>query len=177
MTGLPVTSLKTVPLSYGFVYEIHKGRVRCYNVSMKVRHVDHVGINVEDLEAAKTFFTDLGFTVIGEMEMKGELLDKVTGLKNAKDDLVMLQAPDGQLNLELVQYHHPLDEAGVQISKANTLGLRHLCLNVEGLDSIVATLQQKGHQLMGEVQTYENAWKLCYIRGPEGIIIELAEQL
>jgi 4-hydroxyphenylpyruvate dioxygenase-like putative hemolysin len=114
---------------------------------------------------------------MGQGAMEGELLDKVTGLKNAKDDLVMLQAPDGQLNLELVQYHHPLDEAGVQISKANTLGLRHLCLNVEGLDSIVATLQQKGHQLMGEVQTYENAWKLCYIRGPEGIIIELAEQL
>lgn len=144
---------------------------------MKIRHIDHVGINVEDLEAAKTFFTDLGFTVMGEAVMQGELLDRVTGLKNAKDDLVMLQAPDGQLNLELVKYRHPVDEAGVQPSAANTLGLRHLCFEVEGLDDMLATLQEKGYELVGEVQTYENTWKLCYIHGPEGIIIELAEQL
>ena len=144
---------------------------------MKVRHVDHIGINVEDLKAAKQFFTDLGFIVTGEMAMEGELLDRVTGLKDANDNLVMLQAPDGQLNIELMQYHHPLDEAGIQPSAANTLGLRHLCFQVEGLDDILASLQQKGHELMGEVQTYENTYKLCYIHGPEGIIIELAEQL
>lgn len=144
---------------------------------MKVRHVDHIGINVEDLEAAKTFFTDLGFTMVGKMTMQGELLDRVTGLKNAKDDLVMLQTPDGQLNLELVKFHHPVDKAGVQPSAANTLGLRHLCFEVEGLDEILAGLKQKGYELVGEVQTYENVWKLCYIHGPEGIIIELAEQL
>lgn len=144
---------------------------------MKVLHVDHVGINVENLEAAKTFFTDLGFTVLGQALMEGELLDRVTGLKNAKDDLVMLQAPDGQCNIELVQFHNPVDEAGVQPSAANTLGIRHLCLQVEGLDDILANLQQKGHKLVGEVQTYENSYKICYIRGPEGIIVELAEQL
>jgi catechol 2,3-dioxygenase-like lactoylglutathione lyase family enzyme len=135
-----------------------------------------VGINVEDLDAAKSFFTDLGFTVAGQMAMEGELLDRVTGLKNAKDDLVMLQAPDKQLSIELVKFHHPLDTAGVQPSAANTLGLRHLCFEVEGLDEILAALQQKGHKLVGEVRTYENSWKLCYVRGPEGIIIELAEQ-
>jgi catechol 2,3-dioxygenase-like lactoylglutathione lyase family enzyme len=144
---------------------------------MKLKHVDHIGINVEDIDAAKTFFTDLGFAFMGQSVMEGELLDKVTGLKNAKDDLVMLQAPDGQLNIELVKFHHPLDENGIQPSAANTLGLRHLCFEVEGLDEILADLQQKGHQLIGEVQTYENIWKLCYIRGPEGLIIELAEQL
>jgi catechol 2,3-dioxygenase-like lactoylglutathione lyase family enzyme len=144
---------------------------------MKIRHVDHIGINVENLESVKTFFTDLGFTVMGEMTMQGELLDRVTGLKNANDDLVMLQAPDGQLNIELVMYHNPVDEAGIQPSAANTLGLRHLCFQVEGLDDILASLQQKGHKLMGEVQMYENTYKLCYIHGPEGIIIELAEQL
>lgn len=144
---------------------------------MKIKHVDHIGINVEDLESAKTFFTDLGFSVMGEMTMEGELLDRVTGLKNARDDLVMLQAPDGQLNIELVMYHNPVDEAGIQPSTANTLGLRHLCFQVEDLDDILAMLQQKGHKLMGEVQIYENTYKLCYIRGPEGIIIELAEQL
>jgi catechol 2,3-dioxygenase-like lactoylglutathione lyase family enzyme len=144
---------------------------------MKIRHIDHIGINVEDLDAAKTFFTDLGFTVEGQMVMEGELLDRVIGLKDAKDDLVMLQAPDKQLNIELVKFHHPVDKAGVQTSAANTLGLRHLCFEVEGLDEILASLQQKGHKLVGDVQTYENSWKLCYIHGPEGIIIELAEQL
>jgi catechol 2,3-dioxygenase-like lactoylglutathione lyase family enzyme len=144
---------------------------------MKIRHIDHIGINVADLDAAKLFFTDLGFTVAGEMVMQGELVDKVTGLQGVKDDLVMLQAPDKQLNIELVKFHSPLDEAGIQPSAANTLGLRHLCFDVEGLDEILASLQQKGHQLMGEVQTYEASWKLCYVRGPEGIIIELAERL
>lgn len=144
---------------------------------MKIKHVAHVGINVVDLEAAKAFFADLGFTVMGQMIMEGELLDKVTGLTDAKDDLLMLQAPDGQLNLELVRWHNPVDTAGVQPSAANTLGLRHLCFAVEGLDEIVASLKQKGHELMGEVQTYEDTYKLCYVRGPEGIIIELAEQL
>jgi catechol 2,3-dioxygenase-like lactoylglutathione lyase family enzyme len=136
-----------------------------------------VGINVEDLEAAKIFFTDLGFTVMGEMVMQGELVDRVTGLKDVKDDIVMLQAPDGQLNIELVKFHNPVDKAGVQPSAANTLGLRHLCFEVEDLEGIVADLQTKGHKLMGEIQTYENAWQLCYVRGPEGVIIELAEQL
>jgi catechol 2,3-dioxygenase-like lactoylglutathione lyase family enzyme len=144
---------------------------------MKIKHVDHIGINVENLEAAKIFFTDLGFSVVGEMVMQGELVDRVTGLKDVKDDLVMLQAPDGQLNLELVKFHYPVDEAGVQPVLSNTLGLRHLCFEVEGLDGIVATLQTKGHKLVGEIQIYENTWKLCYVRGPEGIIIELAEKL
>jgi catechol 2,3-dioxygenase-like lactoylglutathione lyase family enzyme len=144
---------------------------------MKIKHVDHIGINVQNLEAVKTFFTDLGFTVAGEMEMQGELVDRVTGLKGVKDDIVMLQAPDGRLNLELVKFHHPMDEAGVQPAFSNTLGLRHLCFEVEELDSIVATLKQKGIGLVGEIQTYKDSWKLCYVRGPEGIIIELAEHL
>jgi len=144
---------------------------------MKVRHIDHIGINVEDLETAKSFFTDLGFTVVGEMEMQGELVDRVTGLKGVKDDIVMLQAPDGQLNLELVKFHHPVDDAGVQPVLANTLGLRHLCFEVEDLKGIVANLQTKGHELVGEIQQYKDSWKLCYVRGPEGIIIELAEKL
>jgi catechol 2,3-dioxygenase-like lactoylglutathione lyase family enzyme len=144
---------------------------------MKIKHIDHIGINVDNLEAAKVFFTDLGFRVTGEMVMQGELVDRVTGLKDVKDDLIMLQAPDRQLNLELVKFHHPVDEAGVQPALSNTLGLRHLCFDVDDLDGIVATLQQKGHKLVGEIQTYKNTWKLCYVRGPEEIIIELAERL
>jgi catechol 2,3-dioxygenase-like lactoylglutathione lyase family enzyme len=144
---------------------------------MKIKHIDHVGINVEDLEVAKLFFTDLGFMVVGEAKMQGELVDRVTGLKDVEDNLVMLQAPDKQLNIELVTFHNPIDKAGVQSLAPNALGLRHLCFEVEGLDDILDSLQQKGHKLVGEIQTYENMWKLCYVYGPEGIIIELAEQL
>ena len=157
--------------------QYHPGRDYCYTTPMKLKHVDHIGINVVDLQKVKDFFVGLGFTVVGEMTMEGELVDKVTGLKGAKDDMVMLQAPDGQLNLELVNFHNPVDEAGLQPSAANTLGMRHLCFQVEGFDEIVADLQQKGYQLMGEVQNYEDTFKLCYVQGPEGIIIELAEQL
>jgi len=143
---------------------------------MKIQHVDHVGINVENLEPMKDFFVGMGFTVMGQTVMQGELVDRVTGLKNVKDDLLMLQAPDGQFNIELVRFQHPLDEAGIQPVKPNTLGLRHLCFSVEGLDDIVANLQIKGYTLVGEIQTYQESFKVCYINGPEGVIIELAEQ-
>jgi catechol 2,3-dioxygenase-like lactoylglutathione lyase family enzyme len=144
---------------------------------MKILHVDHIGINVEDLDTAKSFFIDLGFKVVGETTMQGELVERVIGLKDVRDNIVMLQAPDGEVNLELVQFHHPIDEEGIQIVPANKLGLRHLAFQVDDLEEIIADLKQKGHELVGEIQTYENIWKLCYVRGPEGIILELAEQL
>jgi len=144
---------------------------------MKILHVDHIGINVENLKAAKIFFTDLGFTVMGETTMHGEVVERVIGLKDVRDDLVMLQAPDGQLNVELVKFHHPVDPEGIRIPAANTLGIRHIAFQVEDLEGIVNTLKQKGTKLVGEIQTYEDLWKLCYVRGPEGIILELAEQI
>lgn len=144
---------------------------------MKVLRVDHIGINVQDLEAAKAFFIDLGFVLAGEMTMEGELVERVIGLTDVRDDMAMLQAPDGNINLELVKFHHPLDKDGVQEVAANTLGLRHLCFEVDDLEETVATLRERGHKLVGEIQTYEDMWKLCYIRGPEAIIIELAEKL
>ncbi len=113
---------------------------------------------------------------MGQTVMQGELVDRVAGLKNVKDDLLMLRAPDGQFNIELVRFHHPLDEAGIQPVKPNTLGLRHLCFSVEGLDDMVASLQGKGYTLVGEVQTYQESFKVCYVNGPEGVIVELAEQ-
>ena len=153
------------------------GRGDCYIGYMKIHHVNHLGINVVDLTAAKTFFTDLGFTVEGEAKMQSELLDKVTGLKNASTELVMLLAPDGQFNLEIVKYNQPIDPEGSRVPAVNGLGLGHLAFEVDDVDGIVAALKQKGHELIGEVQTYENSWKLCYIRGPEGIIVELAERI
>lgn len=144
---------------------------------MKIRHVNHIGINVENLTAAKEFFVDFGFNVVGEMHMEGELVERVIGLKNVSDDLVMLEAPDGQISIELVKYHSPVDPQGVQSTQANTFGMRHIAFEVENLDEIVKNLEKKGIQLVGDVQTYEHSWKLCYVRGPEGILIELAEQL
>ncbi|HEU4914565.1 MAG TPA: VOC family protein [Candidatus Saccharimonadales bacterium] len=144
---------------------------------MKIKHVDHVGIVVQDLEAAKAFFVDLGFTVMAEMPIQGEWVERIIGLSDVSEDIAMLEAPDGQLNLELVKFHRPVDPAGIQPGHANTLGLRHLAFQVEDIDELVGTLKQKGHELVGEVRTYENMWRLCYVRGPESIIIELAERL
>ena len=144
---------------------------------MSVRHVNHIGINVEDLDAAKVFFTDLGFTVMGESKMEGKLLDEVTGLKDAQTELIMLQAPDSQVCLEIVKYHHPVDTEGKNPRSVNALGLGHIAFEVDDLDGIVKDLKQKGYSLVGSVQNYENIWKLCYVRGPEGIIVELAEKL
>ncbi len=132
---------------------------------------------MDNLEAAKIFFTDLGFTVQGEAKMQGDLLDQVTGLKGARTELVTLQAPDGQLSLELVKYHYPVAPEGIRQGGANAHGMRHIAFQVDDLDGIVKILKQKGYDLVGSVQNYENVWKLCYVRGPEGIIVELAEQI
>jgi len=144
---------------------------------MKIRHVNHIGINVNDLESAKTFFTDLGFTVMGEASNEGKLLDEVTGLKDAWTDLVMLEAPDKQLSIEVIKYHHPVDPEGIRSHEPYAHGLGHIAFEVEDLGDIVESLKRKGYGLVGSVQNYEDVWKLCYVRGPEGIIVELAEQL
>ncbi len=149
----------------------------CYIEDMKIRRVDHVGIVVNDLAAAKAFFVDLGFTVLGEMAVQGKWVERIMGLTDVRDDLVMLQAPDGQFNLELVKFHHPVDQDGIRPAEANTLGIRHIAFQVDDVEGIVDTLKHKGSELVGEIQTYEDSYKLCYVRGPEGIIIELAEQL
>jgi catechol 2,3-dioxygenase-like lactoylglutathione lyase family enzyme len=144
---------------------------------MKVRHIDHIGIVVNDLAVAKAFFVDFGFTVLGEMKMQGELLDRVTGLDGARTEVVMLQAPDRQLNLELAKFHQPADRQSTQPASANALGLRHIAFLVEGIEDIVDSLKQKGTEVFSDIQTYEDMYRLCYVRGPEGIIVELAEQI
>ncbi len=144
---------------------------------MKIQRIDHVGIIVNDLPAAKAFFLDLGLEVQGEGELEGAWLDQIVGLKNAKTALVYLRMPDGQAGLELVKFYRPSDESGIQPSSANTFGIRHIAFVVDDIEAVVARLKQKGVELFSEIQTYENEYKLCYVRGPEGIILELAEQL
>ncbi len=148
---------------------------------MKIHKIDHIGIVVNDLSAAKAFFLDLGLEVQGETEVKGEWVERVVGLNDVRAMVVMLGMPDGQVNLELAKFYTPSDERGIQQSFANTLGIRHIAFVVEDIEAIVAKLKKKGMETFSEIQTataYENTrYKLCYIRGPEGIILELAEQV
>jgi 4-hydroxyphenylpyruvate dioxygenase-like putative hemolysin len=104
-------------------------------------------------------------------------VERIIGLQDVKAEIIMLRTPDGETNIELSKFHSPTDENGIQSSLANTLGIRHITFAVEDIEAIVAKLKQNGAELVGEIQTYENTYKLCYIRGPEGIILALAEQL
>ncbi|WHY94454.1 VOC family protein [Neobacillus cucumis] len=144
---------------------------------MKVNRIDHVSINVNDLSEAKAFFLDLGLEVKAEWELDGEQLDRIVGLKDVKTACVGLGMPDGQAWIELVKFYTPSDEKDFQQPFANTLGIRHICFNVEDIEAIVAKLKKKGTEIFSEIQQYEESYKLCYVRGPEGIILELAEQI
>lgn len=144
---------------------------------MKIHRIDHVGVIVKDLPAAKAFFVDLGLEILGEAEVKGEWVERIIGLNDVRQTVVMLGMPDGQATLELVKFHTPLDEKGIQESFANTLGIQHIAFAVEDIEAIVAKLKKNGAELFGEIQNYENMYKLCYVRGPEGIILELAEKI
>src|SRR5438477_11334059 len=144
---------------------------------MKIKRIDHIGIVVNDLAKAKSFFADFGFTVQGEAEEQSELLDKVVGLKNAKSQIVFMQAPNGQINLELAKFLNPADKSGVSENFIYSHGMQHLAFVVENIEDIVATVKQKGYEVFVDTYNYKNMYKLCYFRGPEGIILELAESL
>jgi len=144
---------------------------------MKLKRIDHIGVVVNDLQAAKEFFVDFGFTVQGEAEEQSELLDKVAGIKGAKSQIVFLQAPNNQITLELTKMLNPASNEEVPESFIYTHGLRHLAFVVEDIESIVAAMKQKGYEVFVDIYNYEGIYKLCYFHGPEGIIIELAEQL
>ncbi|MBP1947527.1 VOC family protein [Virgibacillus litoralis] len=144
---------------------------------MKVHRIDHVGVIVNDLPAAKAFFIELGLEVLGETEVEGEWVERIIGLNDVRETVVMLGVTDGQATMELVKFHTPSDEEGIQESFANTLGIRHIAFAVEDIEAVVAKLKKIGAELIGNIQNYENAYKLCYIRGPEGIILELAEKI
>jgi len=144
---------------------------------MKIHRIDHVGVVVNDLPAAKAFFLDFGLEMLGEGKVEGEWVERIIGLQDVKVEFVMLRTPDGEANIELVKFHTPSDEKGMQRPLANTLGIRHIAFVVEDIEAIVAKLKKNGTELFGEIQNYENAYKLCYVRGPEGIILEFAEQI
>ena len=145
---------------------------------MTLKRMDNVGIVVDDLAAAITFFVELGLKVEGEMQVEGRWVDRVVGLDAVQVDVAMLRTPDGHSRLELMKFERPAAiSAEPKDAPANTLGIRRLMFAVEDIDDVVARLQAHGAELVGEVEQYEDRYRLCYLRGPEGIIIALAEQL
>lgn len=143
---------------------------------MKINRMDHVSINVLDLTAATRFFVSLGFVVKGEWEASGPQLDRVTGLREAKTSCVALAIPDGETWLELVHYLAPMDTRE-PINEVNSRGLRHLCLNVESLDKMIQLVELQGYPVIHPVEQFGETYRLCYVRGPEGILLELAETI
>ena len=139
--------------------------------------MEHVGIVVDDLAAATEFFVELGLKVLGEMPVEGEWVDRVVGLEGIRVDIAMLETPDGHGRLELVKFHAPPSQGGDRDAQANAQGIRHLAFAVDDIDAVVAGLRARGSELVGEVENYEDIYRLCYVRGPEGIIIELAERI
>jgi catechol 2,3-dioxygenase-like lactoylglutathione lyase family enzyme len=144
---------------------------------MPVERMDHVGIVVEDLSAATAFFVELGLEQQGEGEVGGDWVDRVVGLEGVQARLVMMETPDGHGRLELVKFHAPPHRDGDGPAPANTTGLRHVSFRVDDLDAVLARLRAYGAELVGEVERCEDIFRLCYVRGPEGIIVELAERL
>jgi catechol 2,3-dioxygenase-like lactoylglutathione lyase family enzyme len=139
--------------------------------------VDHVGVVVEDLEAAVAFFATLGFERDGGGEVEGEDVGRIVGLDGVHTEFVMVRAPDGSGTLELIRFHAPPADQPPQALPANRLGYRHLCIEVEELDALVERLREDGYDLVGEAVDFGNVFRLCYVRGPEGLIVELAQRI
>jgi len=145
---------------------------------MTIQRMDHVSVVVDDLEAAKAFFLELGMELEAEAPIEGPWVDRVNGLDGVRVDIAMLRTPDGHGRLELTKFHSPKAVTPEpENALGNTLGLRSVMFAVDDIDAAVAGLRVHGAKLVGEVARYQDSYRLCYVRGPEGIIIALAEEL
>ena len=145
---------------------------------MTIKRLDHVSVVIEDLAAAVTFFTALGMTIEGQAPIEGPWVDRINAIEGVKVDIVMMKTPDGHGRLELTKFRNPkLVEIEPAIAPPNALGLRSVMFTVESVDDTVARLRSHGAELIGEVVQYEDKYRLCYMRGPAGIIVSLAEEL
>lgn len=145
---------------------------------MTIKRMDHVSIIVDDLPAAIAFFTTLGMAVEGQMPVEGSWVDRLNGLDGVRVDIAMMRTPDGHGRVELTRFRHPdLVQAEPVMAPPNTLGFRQIMFAVEDLDATVARLRAHDAELIGEVVQYEDKYRLCYVRGPAGIILALAEEL
>jgi catechol 2,3-dioxygenase-like lactoylglutathione lyase family enzyme len=146
-------------------------------VPMTVERMDHVGVVVDDLEAAVAFFVELGLEVNGTTPAEGEWVDRIVGLTGVRVDTAMLQAPDGSGRIELVEFDAPLFAGDARPEPANVPGLRHLAFQVDDIADTLTRLAAHGAELVGQVEDYGTVFRLCYVRGPAGMIVELAERL
>ena len=145
---------------------------------MTIKRLDHVSIVVDDLGAAIAFFVELGMELEGQASVEGPSVDRVSGLDDVRVDIAMMRTPDGHGRLELTKFHSPTAvSAEPENAPGNTLGLRSIMFAVDDIDSALAGLRTHGAELIGEVVQYEDSYRLCYVRGPDGIIVELAERI
>ena len=143
----------------------------------RIRRFDHVGITVADLDTVMAFFVELGLVVEGRMFMEGEFVDTVIGIANSRSEIVTLLLPDGGTKLELSSFIRPDHEPGSPRSMSNELGLRNISFEVDDLQAIVDRLALDGYGLVGGIGQYEDMWRMAYVRGPEGIIVSLAQRI
>ena len=145
---------------------------------MTIQRMDHVSVVVDDLEAAIAFFVELGMELEGSAPIEGPWVDRVNGLDGVRVDIAMMRTPDGHGRLELTKFHTPTAViAEPQNAPPNTLGLRSVMFAVDDVDATMADLRARGAELIGEVVRYGDVYRLCYVRGPAGIIVALAEEL
>jgi catechol 2,3-dioxygenase-like lactoylglutathione lyase family enzyme len=143
-----------------------------------LKRIDNVAIVIDDLDAAIAFFEELGLEVEGRATVEGDWVDRVVGLEGTRSDIAMMRTPDGHGRLELTRYQHPPAVGPDPRSEpANTRGMGRIMFTVDNVDDVVERLQALGGELVGEILQYENAYRLCYLRGPEGIIVALAQEL
>jgi catechol 2,3-dioxygenase-like lactoylglutathione lyase family enzyme len=144
---------------------------------MAIVRMDHVSVVVGDLEAAKAFFVELGMELEGQAPIEGPSVDRLNSLDGVRAEIAMMRTPDGHGRLELTKFHSPT-AVGAELENApNTLGLRSIMFAVDDLDAALAGLRAQSAELVGEVAQYQDSYRLCYVSGPEGIIVALAEQL
>ena len=142
-----------------------------------IRRFDHVGITVADLDRVTAFFVGLGFEVEGRMFMEGEFVDTVIGIPSSRSEIVMLRPPDGGTGLELSSFIRPTHEPGSPDAMSNQLGLRNVAFEVDNLQAVLDRLAADGYRLVGGVGHYEGIWRMAYVRGPEGVIVALAQRM
>jgi catechol 2,3-dioxygenase-like lactoylglutathione lyase family enzyme len=144
---------------------------------MTIQRMDHVGIVVDDLEDAIAFFTTLGLELRGKAEVDGDWVDRVIGLEGVRSEIAMLSTPDGHGQVELSRFHSPPAESGDENAPANVPGIRHITFAVDDIEDVLARLQARGAELVGALERYRDSYRLCYVRGPAGIIVELAQPI
>jgi catechol 2,3-dioxygenase-like lactoylglutathione lyase family enzyme len=144
---------------------------------MTIKRMDHIGVVVDDLAAAVAFFTALGLEPEGQASVEGRWVDRIVGLDGVRADIAFVKTPDGHAQIELTKFHAPAATSPEPSAPANAPGIRHLTFAVDEIEDVLDRLRPHGAELVGEVGQYEDSYRLCYVRGPAGIIVELAQPL